>query len=619
MNGGARNRAYLTCASLAVCFTVFSFRLSDVQVTKQDYYAELAGRQHIAKLKIYARRGMIEDVHGETLAEDEPVRTIIADATLIGEKDRAEVAALLSGPLGIPESEIIEKLGRQVYSQSAKRNLPAPYIVLKKETPESVFEEINQRIAERNAADEAARKAAPKGAKRPPQNSAVKWRGILSEQTAIRVYPNKDMLCHVIGYMDHTGAGVQGVEKTMDGSLHGTEGYRYIEHDRMGNEIVPYRGDESEAHDGNNVRLTIDMGLQNIVETEIERAVTEYRPVSATIILMNPKTGDILALANRPNYNLNIQAGVPEESRLNRAITDMVEPGSTFKIVATSAALSEKIVQPDTTIFCENGNFLAYKLHDHRAYGDLTVSEILVYSSNIGAAKLAIQLGDQRFYNYVRGFGFGERTGVNLPGEINGKIKVPHLWKKISISRIAMGQEVGVTPLQMATAMCAIANGGTLMMPQIIHEVVDSHGKSVTVYKPQEVRRVATPEAAAAVRAALIQVVGPKGTAPKAQVPGYKAAGKTGTAQKTDESGHYDHETYVVSFVGFLPAQDPAFVALVLLDEAHAEHGKNYGGQVAGPVFARIGEKAARYLGIEPTEPLPPPGRAANVNDNFRD
>ena len=620
MNGSARNRAYFTCASLAACFTVFSFRLSDLQVTQQDYYAEIAAKQHVNKQRIYARRGMIQDIHGETLAQDDPVRTVGVDATLIEEKDRAEVAALLAGPLGIPESQIIEKLGRETFSQVAKRNLPSPYIVLKKEVPESAIEEINKEIGERIAADEAARKAAPKGAKRPAQNAAVKWRGIFSEQTAIRVYPNDQMLCHVIGYTDHTGAGVQGVESTMDGFLHGTEGYRYIERDRMGKEIVPYRGEESEAHDGSNVRLTIDMGLQNIVETEIEAAVKEYRPISATIIMMNPKTGDILALANRPNYNPNAQSGVPEDHRRNRAITDMVEPGSTFKIVTTSAALSEKIVHPDTSIFCENGYFAAYKLHDHHPYSDLTVHDILVKSSNIGVAKLAIQLGEQKFYEYVRNFGFGEKTCVNLPGEIGGVVYPPHRWSKISITRMPMGQEVGATPLQVATAMCAIANGGHLMMPQIVHDVIDSHGKVVTQYPPREIRRVATQQATDAVRAALIEVVSPKGTAALAQVPGYKAAGKTGTAQKADADHHYDHEKYVVSFVGFMPAEDPAFVTLVLLDEAHAEHGKNYGGQVAGPVFSRIAEKAARYLGLKPTEPLQPLNNvAAREANNFRD
>jgi len=259
-------------------------------------------------------------------------------------------------------------------------------------------------------------------------------------------------------------------------------------------------------------------------------------------------------------------------------------------------------------------------LHDHHPYSDLTVHDILVKSSNIGVAKLAIQLGEQKFYEYVRSFGFGEKTCVNLPGEIGGVVYPPHRWSKISISRMPMGQEVGATPLQVATAMCAIANGGHLMMPQIVHDVIDSHGKVVTQYPPREIRRVATKQATDAVRAALIEVVSPKGTAALAQVPGYKAAGKTGTAQKADAEHHYDHEKYVVSFVGFMPADDPAFVTLVLLDEAHAEHGKNYGGQVAGPVFSRIAEKAARYLGLKPTEPLQPLNNvAAREANNFRD
>jgi len=284
-----------------------------------------------------------------------------------------------------------------------------------------------------------------------------------------------------------------------------------------------------------------------------------------------------------------------------------VEPGSTFKIVTTAAALTEHIVNPQTTIFCENGYFSAYKLHDHRPYGDLTVNDILVKSSNVGVAKLALQLGDQKFYEYIRRFGFGERTGVNLPGEIGGVIHPPHTWSKISISRMPMGQEVDATPLQMATAMCAIANGGHLMMPQIIHEIVDEDGQSVAQFPPQEIRRVVSKQATDGIRSALVDVVSPKGTAALARVMGYKVAGKTGTAQKYDEkTKQASHDRYVVSFLGFMPAEDPAFVCLVLLDEAQVSHDKNYGGMVAAPIFSRIGERAARYLGLPPTAEEPP-------------
>jgi cell division protein FtsI/penicillin-binding protein 2 len=267
-------------------------------------------------------------------------------------------------------------------------------------------------------------------------------------------------------------------------------------------------------------------------------------------------------------------------------------------------------------INCENGYFAAVKLHDHHPYPDLTVHDILVKSSNIGVAKLAIQLGDQKFYEYVRRFGFGERTGIDLPGEISGKVHPPHLWSKISITRMPMGQEVGATPLQVATAMCAIANGGHLMMPQIVHDISDEHGNKIAQFPPQEVRVVASKAATDAVRDALTDVVSPHGTAWLAHVAGFKVAGKTGTAQKPEPDGHYGHNRYVVSFAGFMPAEDPAFVCLVLVDEAQVEHEKNYGGMVAAPVFSRIAEKAARYLGLQPG-PEEPLGSvvAGNVRD----
>ena len=432
-----------------------------------------------------------------------------------------------------------------------------------------------------------------------------KLRAAAFEPDSKRVYPNDKMLCHVVGFVNGKDVGMEGVEQRMEQYLAGHDGFRYIEHDRTGTEIVPYRGVEKAPRNGSTVRLTIDMELQDIVETELDAAINQFHPKSATIILMQPKTGEILAMANRPNYDPNVQLGVPPDHRINRAVAELVEPGSTFKIVTTTAALSEKIVNPNTMINCENGYFAAVKLHDHHPYPDLTVHDILVKSSNIGVAKLAIQLGDQRFYEYVRRFGFGDLTNIELPGEIRGAVHPPHLWSKISITRMPMGQEVGATPLQVVAAMAAIANGGHLMMPQIIHDITDDQGVKIAQYAPQEVRTVATKQATEAVRDALIEVVSPRGTAALAHVAGFKVAGKTGTAQKLDPDGHYSHTHYVVSFVGFMPADDPAFVGLVLIDDAQVTHDKNYGGMVSAPVFSRIAEKAARYLGLTPAPEVP--------------
>jgi cell division protein FtsI/penicillin-binding protein 2 len=451
------------------------------------------------------------------------------------------------------------------------------------------------------------------------------------EQDFVRSYPNGTMLCHVLGFVNEEGQGVEGIEASMNQALQGEDGYRFIERDRTDHELVPYRGETKAPRDGRTVRLTIDMSLQAIVESELDAAVHQFKPKKATIIMMNPKTGDLMAMANRPNFDPNpardahgkpTKSAVPDtpkekreflERRKNIAITDQVEPGSTFKIVAASAALSEGIVRPDTEIFCENGHWSWCKLGDHHPYGSLTVQDILVKSSNIGAAKLGIQLGDQRFYEYVRKFGFGEKTSVNLPGEIRGQVLLPYNWDKLTITRMPMGQSIAATPLQITNAMCTIANGGTLMFPQIVREIIHEGGS--TTYPPREMRRVVSKKATEAVREALIRVVSPKGTAALGRVAGFKVAGKTGTAQKRDEHGKMAHDEYVVSFVGFLPAEDPAFVILVLLDEAQTKPNENYGGLVAAPIFSRVAEKAARYLNLQPTEENLPPGSVISRND----
>jgi cell division protein FtsI (penicillin-binding protein 3)/stage V sporulation protein D (sporulation-specific penicillin-binding protein) len=391
---------------------------------------------------------------------------------------------------------------------------------------------------------------------------------------------------------------------SMNSYLAGHNGYRYIERDSTGKEMVPYRGQEMPPRDGCNVRITIDSEIQMIVETELEEAVKQYKPKMAVSILMRPQTGEILAMANRPNYNLNRQDDVTDEARVNCAVMTMVEPGSTFKIVTTAAALAQKLVNSETTINCEGGHFTygGSTLHDHRPYGDLTIHDILVKSSNIGAAKLGIQLGDQKLYEYVRRFGFGERTGVALPWEIGGMVHPPHKWSKISITHVPMGQEVGVTPLQVVTAMSVIANGGKLMTPQIIHDITDSAGNTVATYPPTEIRRVIPEETAKLIRAALTDVVSKKGTAQLAHVDGFKVAGKTGTAQKAGPHGGYEHGKYVVSFVGFMPADKPELVAIVMLDDPKEKSDRLYGGMIAAPIFAKIATRVARYMNLEPTE-----------------
>ncbi len=587
MKWNCRNRCALVCLAFIALFSVFSFRLVYLQMVKHDEYAGLAAEKHVYKQAIFAERGPILDANNEVLAHNIPVETVVADATHINHLE--QLVPLLSEVLKLPEAALEEKL------RGDRR-----YLVLKREVPSNVTSGLRQRLA------------------------AQDLRGIYFERDSTRIYPNAAMLCHVIGFTDFDHKGIQGVEASMEEYLHGQDGFRYIEHNRAGQEMVLYRGQERAPRDGYQVHLTIDLNLQNIVENEIDAAMREYTPQKATIILMRPQTGEILAMANRPNFDLNKRAEARPEEMKNRAIIDMMEPGSTFKIVTAAAALNERKVRPDTTIFCENGlwRFGGRPLHDHKPYADLSVQDILIKSSNIGAAKLALSVGEQKFYEYIRSFGFGERTGIELPGEISGVIRPPQSWSKISITRIPMGHEVGVTPLQMTLAMAAIANGGRLVTPRVVKSITTQDGKGISTFSPVVLRQVISPQTAREIGTALRGVVSDKGTAAAAAVPGFTIAGKTGTAQKVNPKGGYEQGKYVVSFTGYLPADDPQFVGLVVLDDAHTTKPElNYGGLVAGPIFSHIAEKAARYLDLEPHEELGKPvtqGRVALTNPSGR-
>ena len=570
MNVNSRTRCVLVCAAFIGLFSIFSFRLIYLQAIKHDEYAGLAAEKHVFKQIIHAERGTILDANNEVLAHNIPVQTVVADATHLN--NREEIVDLVSKELGLPPAQVAEKL-------SSERR----YIIVKREVPQAQAGALREKLR------------------------AANLRGIYLEHDATRVYPNGSMLCHVIGFTDFDHRGIQGVEASMEEYLHGQDGFRFIEHNRAGQEIVPYRGQERPERDGYQVHLTVDLSLQNIVENEIDAAMEEYSPQKATIILMRPQTGEILAMANRPDFDLNLRSEAKPEEMKNRAIIDMMEPGSTFKIVAAAAALNERKLRPDSTIFCENGlwNFGGAALHDHRAFSYLSVRDVLVKSSNIGAAKLALSVGEQRFYEYIRRFGFGERTGIELPGEISGLIRPPKAWSKISITRIPMGHEVGVTPLQMTVAMAVIANGGKLVTPRIIKSINTPEGKTISSLSPVMLRQVISPETAREIGDALRGVVSDRGTAAAAAVPGFTIAGKTGTAQKVDPRGGYEQGKYVVSFAGYLPADHPEFVGLVVLDDAHTSKPElNYGGLIAGPIFSRLAEKAARYLDLEPHEEI---------------
>lgn len=566
------HRVTAVCVAAGIVFTIFSLELVHLQIGKHEEYSRLAAEKHAIKQPIYAKRGLIRDRNGEILAANLPIRKVILDGSHV---NNADALARLAAPyLGIPEDELRQKF------QTGKK-----YVVIERELDEEKAYALRREMAD------------------------ASLRGLYFLESSRRVYPNGRMLAHVLGFLsrkdpqdDHV-VGVEGIERTLEEELRGEDGFRHIERDRTGSEIVVYRGQEQPPRQGETAELTIDMGLQSIVEEELDTAWAELKPNTAVAIMVEPHSGEILAMATRPNFDPNNLVAAKVEEMKNRAIMDVIEPGSTFKIVVTSAALTERVVNDKTQIYCENGRF-AYGgkiLRDHHGYGQMGVSDIIIKSSNIGCAKLALKLGEDRFYSYVRSFGFGERTGVALPGEVPGILSPPSRWDKLTITRIPMGQAIAVTPLQITMAMATIANGGQLMKPLIVRRLRDDQGRDVAVIAPEVVRRVIPTDTAHFLNAALTGVTGLGGTARLAAVPGYSVAGKTGTAQKVSPKGGYADGKYVASFVGYLPAENPAFVCLVMVDDAKVPSNLNYGGLVAAPVFERIGTRAARYLNLVPT------------------
>lgn len=582
MRSLARRRATVVCALMALIFTAYSARLIYLQVTKHEEYTEIAARTHSITIEQPARRGMIRDRNNSILAANVPIRKVIIDGTHV---NNVEKLAKLAAPyLGLPEARLADELAYEKDHEKKSK-------VLLRELDEE--------------------KALALQAEMDKQN----LRGLYFYQNNIRIYPNGSMLSHVLGFLsrkeptDEHLVGMEGIERSMEAELRGEDGFRRIERDRKGREIVIYRNQEKPPQHGHDVNLTIDMGLQAILEEELDTACAELTPNTAIGIIVDPKTGEILAMSSRPTFDVGkINAAKPEQMK-NRAIIDTFEPGSTFKIVVASAALNERVIDENTMIFCENGRF-AYGgaiLRDHHGYGDMNIRGILMKSSNIGSAKLALRLGDERYYEYVRRFGFGEVTGVDLPGEVYGRVRTPGNWDKLTITRMPMGQGVTVTPLQIAMSMSVIANGGHLMRPHIIKDITDQDGNIIRSYPPEVVREVVPEAITRTVSDALVSVTGEGGTAKLADVPGYLVAGKTGTAQKVI-NGRYSETKYVTSFVGYMPAGDPRFVCLIMFDEPHVPNGGTaYGGTLAAPVFAKVATRAARYLNLTPSPEAPGP------------
>ncbi len=430
---------------------------------------------------------------------------------------------------------------------------------------------------------------------------AMNLKGVFFEDVPIRDYPKGVLGAHVIGYANFEGAGSAGIEQRMNSKLQGVAGLRISQKDGRRHEIYSRRTVDIDPKPGADVYLTLDQQIQHFAEVALDNLMAKYHPKAAWAIVQNVRTGEILAMASLPTFDLNRFSTAPAEWMRNRAINYTYEPGSTFKAMIIASALDCGAVRATDIFDCENGAwFYGGKiLHDSHPEGLLSVADIIKKSSNIGAAKVAIRMGEQKVHQSMRAFGFGDRSGIDLPGEDAGIVWKTDRWSKLSISRIAMGHEVLVTSMQILNAVNTIANDGVRMKPFVIRKVVNSAGETISAPQPEVLSRPIRPETAKEMRRLLARVTQPGGTATKAAIPGYLVGGKTGTAQKVNlEEGGYYASKFVSSFVGFLPVENPAISIIVVADEPQ-ENG-HYGGTVCAPYFREIADQTVRYLRIPP-------------------
>ena len=618
-------RLVLLALLLGVAFAGLGYRLVDLQVLRYEELSAKARDNTRREFLLEPRRGDILDAKGNILATSAFVKTVCADPALMGNR-QVEVARAIAPLLQASESELVQRLAPRLGRTAQGAIFTNHYVVLKRKVPAETWQKVQMAMTNLSfGLDEKKLPRAEQRFYRDLRRGAIYAERFDDQQ---RVYPNQALAAHVLGYvgMDEREmdgrrlletSGKDGIERSFDAKLTGVRGWRLTETDRPGREVVALREQDVEPQDGLNVVLTIDSVVQHMVESALAEAMEKHSPTSISGIVVRPRTGEILALATLPNFDPNNPGNASADARRNRVIADVAEPGSTFKIVVVSGALNDGIVRLSDTFDCEHGrfHFAGRILHDHESYGVLSVENIITKSSNIGAAKIGIKMGESRLYDYIRNYGFGTPTGLPLQGEIGGIVHPVKKWSKVSIAQIPMGQGIAVTSLQMMMAMCAIANKGVLMRPMIVDRLEDRDRRVVAKYSPQRVRQVISEAAAERMVTALKTVVSPEGTAAKAALAHYTAAGKTGTAQKSGGTAGYLHDKYFASFIGFFPADNPEVCISVMMDDP--KHGY-FGGQIAAPVFKQIAEGVANYLNIRPedVEVPPAPGKIeATVDD----
>lgn len=571
----SRFRYFLVLIAITGCFAALIARLFHLHVWEQEKLQRIVENNRNQLQILQGRRGDIVDIRGNILATTHSVIELGVDPHVLRPEDFSHIPELAE-LLGVSEDWLRGRFETRV------RTVPGPL------GPELVDVRWH-RLAE--AVEE-------------PTYARIREmgiRGVYGNRKYERVYPADSLASHVLGFINKEHVAVAGVERHWDFYLRGQDGWRRSERDGRRRELAQFRSREIPAQSGYNIELTIDWVLQNMVEKELQRIAAEYDPEAATIIVSEPATGSILALGNYPGYDPNTFWRHNVDHHRNRAVADVFEPGSTFKIIPVAAVLNEGLADPSTLFDCSL-DVVEYRGRNIRLPGDvskheeLSVEDILIRSSNRGAAHLGMLLGPEKLYRYVRDFGFGGATGYGPDFEVGGILHPPSRWDGITISRLPMGHAVAATAMQVHFAMTVIANDGILMQPRLVNRIYDRGGETVIHYPPVARQRVIDADVARTVGAMLNKAVSPQGTARRADVPGFGVAGKTGTTRKLVD-GRYSNRQHVSSFAGFFPAANPRLAITVVVDDAKTR-GTAYGGVVAAPAFHNVAREAIRYLGI---------------------
>ena len=554
------SRLYLLAAIMVLWCIAICGRLVVLQIFDYGKFVKQAGHQQQRAIPLAAKRGVIYDRYGRELAMSVMVDSAFAVPSEV--KDLPTAIALITRITGDDYNVVLADCrAHKTFCWVARK----------------ADDQTTERI------------------------SSLKLQGIHFQKEPKRFYPARDLAAQVLGSVGMEDSGLSGIEHEYDDELRGRAGKMFISVDARKQWFSDV---EKQPDPGENLVLTIDKNIQYIAEKELDQAIHDTQAIAGTVIVENPHTGEILALANRPTFNPNRRKQITPAALTNRAVSYVYEPGSTFKLVTISAALEEKITNPNEIFDCQMGSIVynGMRIRDSKPHGLLPVWGVLAESSDVGAIKIALRLGEDRFYKYIRAYGFGQQTGIELPGETRGLTKPPSRWSKVSIAAISMGQEIGISPLQLTGLVSTFANDGVWVAPRIVAGTVQPSGTPQTVaFHPGASHRVISPYTAAEMRAMMQKVV-LEGTGRKAILEGYSSAGKTGTAQKVDPAtGAYSKTKYVGSFAGFAPVNNPQIVVAVILDSAVGLH---QGGQVSAPVFRRISQQVLEYLHVPHDMPL---------------